>query len=172
MACLKKASGARYMDTQVRACGGHRAVLETVALDTPAIATLSAIVSVRWRAGSVPRPRHNFGWQAGYNAACTLLDLPELPTAIFTGNDTQAIGVYNALHARGLHVPDDMSVINFDDVPFAALVNPALTTIRQPMKEMGTLAMAMLLRLVAGERLESSHIERATSPRGHREVQA
>jgi LacI family transcriptional regulator len=56
-----------------------------------------------------------------------------------------------------------MSVIGFDDVPFAALVNPALTTSRQPMKKMGALATAMFLRLVAGETLESSHIDLATS---------
>ena len=104
-----------------------------------------------------------FGLQAGYDAACTLLDLPELPTAIFAGNDTRASGVYKALHARGLRVPDDMIVIGFDDVPLAALVNPALTTIRHPLKEMDALATAMLLRLVAGEALESSHIDLATS---------
>ncbi len=105
----------------------------------------------------------NFSSETGYEATLALLDLPEPPTAIFTGNDGQAIGVYKALHARGWRVPDDMSVVGFDDVPLAAIVNPALTTIHQPMKEMGSLATSMLLRLTVGDELESSHVELATS---------
>ncbi len=108
-------------------------------------------------------PPGNFGVETGYAATCALLDLPEPPTAIFSANDLQAIGVYKALHARGLRIPDDMSVIGFDDVPLGALVAPPLTTIHQPMREMGSVATSMLLRMIAGETLESIHIELATS---------
>ena len=56
-----------------------------------------------------------------------------------------------------------MSVVGFDDLPIAGLLTPALTTVRQPLREMGALATRMLLRLIAGERLESTRVELATS---------
>ncbi len=105
----------------------------------------------------------SFQAKAGYAAANALLDVPEPPTAIFAGNDLQAMGVYRALYERGLRVPDDMSVVGFDDVPLTALLTPALTTVRQPVREMGALATRMLLRIVAGETLESARVELATS---------
>jgi DNA-binding LacI/PurR family transcriptional regulator len=105
----------------------------------------------------------SFRVEAGYAAANTLLDLPEPPTAIFAGNDLQAMGVYRALYERGLRVPDDMSVVGFDDVPLVSLLTPALTTVRQPVREMGALATRMLLRIVAGKPLESTRVELATS---------
>ncbi len=105
----------------------------------------------------------DFGVETGCVAAQALLDLPEPPSAIFAGNDLQAIGVYKALHARGLRVPDDMSVVGFDDAPLAALVSPALTTIRQPMYDMGALAASMLLRLVGGDTLTTTYVELATA---------
>jgi LacI family transcriptional regulator len=101
--------------------------------------------------------------QTGYEQTCALLDLPEPPTAIFAGSDTQAMGVYSALRARGLSVPDAMSVIGFDDVPLASIVTPALTTIRQPLVEMGRIATTMLLRLIAEEPLDTMRVELTTS---------
>jgi len=104
-----------------------------------------------------------FVQEAGYDRACTLLELPEPPTAIFTGNDVQAMGVYGALRARGLHIPHDMSVIGFDDVLIASILSPALTTVRQPLVEMGRVATTMLLRLIAGEPLDSTRVELTTT---------
>jgi LacI family transcriptional regulator len=104
-----------------------------------------------------------FVTETGYEAARALLDAPEPPTAIFAGNDLQALGVYRALYEAGLRTPDDMSVVGFDDLPIAGLLTPALTTVRQPVREMGALATRMLLRLIAGERLESTRVELATS---------
>ena len=101
--------------------------------------------------------------ETGHEAACALLRLPEPPTAIFAGSDLQAMGVYRALYELGLRVPDDVSVVGFDDIPLAPLLTPALTTIRQPVREMGALATRMLLRLIAGEKLESARVELATS---------
>lgn len=105
----------------------------------------------------------NFRPEAGYEAAGGLLRLPEPPTAIFAGNDLQAMGVYRALYKSGLRVPDDVSVVGFDDVPLAALLTPALTTVRQPVREMGALATRMLLRVIAGESLKNPRVELATS---------
>jgi len=105
----------------------------------------------------------SFRQEAGYAAANALLDTPEPPTAIFAGNDLQAMGVYRALYERGLRVPDDMSVVGFDDLPLVSLLTPALTTVRQPVRDMGALATRMLLRMVAGKPLENTRVELATS---------
>jgi LacI family transcriptional regulator len=99
----------------------------------------------------------------GILQARALLDLPEPPTAIFAGNDAQAAGVYQALYQRGIRIPEEMSVIGFDDVMYAAHMSPPLTTIRQPLEEMGRMAAHMLLRLIAGQTLDSNHVELATS---------
>ncbi len=101
--------------------------------------------------------------ETGYEAAKNLLRLDEPPTAIFAGNDLQAMGVYRALYEAGLRTPDDVSVIGFDDLPLSRLLTPALTTVRQPVREMGALATRMLLQTIAGEKLESSRVELATS---------
>jgi len=81
----------------------------------------------------------------GYIGASTLLDLPEPPTAIFASNDVMAMGAMDAIRNRGLRVPDDISVLGFDDIPQAALVRPALTTVQQPLEKMGRMAAQMLL---------------------------
>ncbi|HJT59617.1 MAG TPA: LacI family DNA-binding transcriptional regulator [Ktedonobacteraceae bacterium] len=101
--------------------------------------------------------------QTGYEQTCALLDLPEPPTAIFAGSDTQAMGVYSALRARGFSVPGSMSVVGFDDVPIASIVTPALTTVRQPLVEMGRIATTMLLRQIAEEPLDSKRVELTTT---------
>lgn len=101
--------------------------------------------------------------ETGYEAMKKLLGLPEPPTAVFAGNDMQAMGVYRALYESGLRTPDDVSVVGFDDLPLSSLLAPALTTIRQPVREMGVLATRMLLRTIAGEKLESDRVEVATS---------
>jgi LacI family transcriptional regulator len=104
----------------------------------------------------------NFHYEAGYRETCALLDLPEPPTAIFAGNDMQAVGALNALRARGLSCPDDVSIVGFDDVEIAALISPALTTVRQPLAEMGTFAATMLLRLIVEEVLGTNRVELST----------
>jgi LacI family transcriptional regulator len=92
-----------------------------------------------------------------------LLDLPNPPTAIFAGNDAQAAGVYQVLYERNIRVPEDISVIGFDDVMYTAQMSPPLTTIRQPLAEIGKMAVNMLLRRIAGEQLDSNHVELSTS---------
>jgi len=104
-----------------------------------------------------------FRHEAGYEQTCALLDLPEPPTAIFAGCDGQAMGVYSALRARGLDIPRDVSVVGFDDIPLSSIVTPTLTTVRQPLVEMGRVATNMLLRLIAGEPLDSMRVELTTN---------
>lgn len=99
----------------------------------------------------------------GYQQTCKLLDLPEPPTAIFAGNDAQAAGVYRALYERDIKIPDMMSVIGFDDVMYSSQMSPPLTTIRQPLVEIGRMAANLLLRQIDGEPLEATHVELSTS---------
>lgn len=99
----------------------------------------------------------------GYQQTCALLDLPQPPTAIFAGNDAQAAGVYRALYERDIKIPATVSVIGFDDVMFSAQMSPPLTTIRQPLVEIGRMATMMLLRLIEGDALEATHVELSTS---------
>jgi LacI family transcriptional regulator len=86
--------------------------------------------------------------------ARTLLALKDPPTAIFASNDMSAQGVYQAAHAMGLRIPQDLSVVGFDNLPEAALFDPPLTTVDQFILEMGTLATEMIARLLRGEPLE------------------
>jgi DNA-binding LacI/PurR family transcriptional regulator len=94
----------------------------------------------------------------GYLATRALLDLPEPPTAIFAGNDRQAAGVYKALHELGMAVPDKMSVIGFDNLPYTELMTPTLTTVHVPRLELGRTAATMLLRLINEEALEMTRV--------------
>jgi LacI family transcriptional regulator len=99
---------------------------------------------------------------AGREATEHLLDLPEPPTAIFAFNDNIAIGAIQAARARGLRVPADLSIVGFDDVEHATIVTPELTTVRQPLAEMGRTAVSLLIRLLERQRFETLHIELAT----------
>ncbi|WP_416901382.1 LacI family DNA-binding transcriptional regulator [Micromonospora echinospora] len=101
--------------------------------------------------------------EAGHTAALGLLDRPGRPTAIFTSNDLQALGVYQAARSLGLSVPRDLSVVGFDDLPVAALVDPPLTTIRQPLTEMAATATELALALGRGERTPRIGLELATT---------
>ena len=80
------------------------------------------------------------------------------PTAVFAVDDESAAGAMQAIHDAGLRVPDDVSVVGMDDVPLAAALQPALTTVRIDMEELGRRGAEMLLRIVAGESPEPSHV--------------
>jgi LacI family transcriptional regulator len=117
-------------------------------------------------AGILPDPglefESDFEISGGREAAAKLLDLAEPPTAILAFNDNLAIGVIQAARARGVRVPEDLSVVGFDDVELATIVSPALTTVRQPLAEMGRTAVSLLTRLLENQRIETLHIELAT----------
>lgn len=95
--------------------------------------------------------------------ATELLRATPAPTAVFACSDTMALGVYDASAALGLRIPDDVSVVGFDDLPEAQWVSPALTTVHQPIAEMGSSALRMLLRISADPAREAPREELATS---------
>jgi LacI family transcriptional regulator len=118
-------------------------------------------------AGIQPEPAFEVAsdFQVGpaVQAAAALLDLPDPPTAIFAFNDSIAFGALRAARDRGLRVPEDLSVVGFDDIEPATLVTPALTTVRQPLSEIGRTAVNVLVRLLdRGGAGETPHIELAT----------
>jgi DNA-binding LacI/PurR family transcriptional regulator len=101
-------------------------------------------------------------FEGGRDAAAALLDLPEPPTAVFAANDLQALGVYDAARARGLRIPRDLSVVGFDDLVFTQWSDPPLTTVRQPLLQLGVTAAEFLLDLADGRELEHDRIELPT----------
>ena len=101
--------------------------------------------------------------EAGRAAALDLLTRPQRPTGIFTCNDLQALGVYQAARELGLRIPVDLSVVGFDDLPVAALVEPPLTTVHQPLTEMAVAATELALALGRGEKTPQVGLELATT---------
>lgn len=96
------------------------------------------------------------GSEPGYRATLQLLSRKKDFTAIFSFNDVSAIGAITALHEHGLHVPRDISIVGFDDIPSATTIHPALTTVRQPLHNMGTIAATEALRLIQEKHKKSS----------------
>ncbi len=126
---------------------GFRSALETAGISLP---------------HELVRSLQDFHYQDGLDGTPQLLSLPERPTAIFAASDELARGVIEAARSIGLSVPADLSVVGFDDTEIARIASPPLTTVRQPLQEMGAVALRTALRLVDGEKIDSNHVELAT----------
>ncbi|WP_241003034.1 LacI family DNA-binding transcriptional regulator [Streptomyces sp. CB01881] len=137
---------ARMMCSRARA-DGYRA-----ALDMAGIAYDPELV----RAG-------DFHHEAGRRIGVELLGRPDRPTAVFAGNDLQALGLYEAARELGLRVPEDLSVVGFDDLPLARWVGPPLTTVRQPLTEMAEVAARLVIDLARGARPAALRVDLATT---------
>ena len=105
----------------------------------------------------------DFFYEDGLIGGAAVLDLPKPPTAVFAACDQLALGVIEAARSRGLRVPEDLSVVGFDDTELARLASPPLTTVRQPLREMGTVALRTAMQLASGEGVDSHHVELATN---------
>jgi LacI family transcriptional regulator len=135
-----------HRDTKGR-IAGYRTALETAGLHVDPSYLLDS----------------DYSPEQGYIQTHALLDRPNPPTALIAACDAQALGVYRALYERGLRIPDDISVIGFDDIPTAQWMAPPLTTIRQPLREIGRVAAERLLYMMAGKTLETLRFELASS---------
>jgi len=100
--------------------------------------------------------------ETGVQAGGKLLDLRPRPTAVVCFNDKVAVGVMEAAAARGLRVPEDLSVTGFDDIDVSRATTPRLTTVRQPLQEMGRTAVTMLMRQLDGHPHEALSMELET----------
>ena len=125
---------------------GYRAALEAASLPVDPALTPVDILYV----------------EGGLRAATALLAQPEPPTAIFSTNDLQAFGVYEAARRAGLRIPDDLSVVGFDDISYAAWCGPPLTTVHQPLADMGATAARTLVTLAAGNQPKHPRVELTT----------
>jgi LacI family transcriptional regulator len=100
----------------------------------------------------------DFTIEGGHEAMKRVLDNSDRPTAVFCANDEMAVGAVRAAHEAGLNVPDDLSVVGFDNVSLSAVFLPAITTVRQPVQELASEATAALISLIEGEESIASKI--------------
>jgi LacI family transcriptional regulator len=104
----------------------------------------------------------DFYHESGFTGCETLMALPEPPTAVFAASDQMALGAIEALRRKGLRVPQDVSVVGFDDLPEMRWSAPPLTTVRQPLAEMGKMAARTVLRQAQGGDIDAPRLELAT----------
>jgi DNA-binding LacI/PurR family transcriptional regulator len=104
----------------------------------------------------------DFHVEGGYLHGRELLALPDPPTAIFAGSDLQALGVLRAARELGLHIPTDLSVVGYDNLPLTEWIGPTLTTIDQPLVSMAVTATRMVVALARGEALALRRVDLAT----------
>lgn len=147
---------------------GHRRIAMISGPDHPfCLARMAGYSSALTEAGLPVDPdlvvRTQLTREHGCTAARDLLSRPDRPTAVFAANDMQALGVYQAARGLGLRIPDDLSVVGFDDVPAVAWVDPPLTTVHQPLAEMAVAATELALALGRGEDVPQVGVEIATT---------
>ncbi|MBC3273111.1 LacI family DNA-binding transcriptional regulator [Pseudomonas sp. SWRI81] len=100
----------------------------------------------------------NFSLDAGFAGAAKMLALADRPSALFCENDEMAIGALKRIRQAGLRIPEDMSLVGFDDIPMAAYCDPPLTTISQPAEAFGEKAVEMLIALIEKQALATRHV--------------
>lgn len=130
------------------------------------VARLHGYLAALMGSGITSRPEYilpgEFNQASGVAGTRQLLDLEEPPTAIFAASDAMALGVLDEARRQGLRVPDDLSLVGFDGTPLTEQTLPRLTSVAQPLQEMGRAALRAVLRLAKGETLDSPHMELAT----------
>jgi len=143
---------------------GHRriGVITGPANSTPSLLRFRAYVHSLQRAGLAFDERlvlrGDFQSESGYDAALSLMSTPDPPTALFAFNDLMAFGAITALCGMGLRVPEDVSVVGYDDIQLSSFFNPPLTTVSQPKKAMGRAAFALLRERIADERMPTRSV--------------
>lgn len=156
--------------------GGLLAVRHLLSLGHKRIACIGGPVGLTpseqriegWRmalaeAGTTPNAdallwRGAFTSQSGYEAMHAILRTEHPPSAVFVCNDLMAIGALRAAHESGVHVPDELSIVGFDDIELSAYTSPPLTTVAQPKERIGALAVDMLLERVGGKRRDARKV--------------
>ncbi|MCV9884955.1 LacI family DNA-binding transcriptional regulator [Metabacillus halosaccharovorans] len=98
----------------------------------------------------------HFNYESGFNLMKKFLALNKMPTGVFAANDEMALGAIRAIRTMNLRVPEDISVIGFDDIHFSSIFEPALTTISQPAFEIGSKAMELLIMLMDKKKIEKN----------------
>ncbi|WP_344057039.1 LacI family DNA-binding transcriptional regulator [Microbispora corallina] len=156
---VDNAGGARQAAEHLMGLGHTRIAAISGPVDTtPGRRRREGFLETLAAAGIGIAPEHDligdFREQSGYQLTLSLLSLPEPPTAVFTANNLMTLGALKALHDMRVGVPDEISLIGFDDLDTGPLLRPPLTVIDRPMVEQGVLAMRLLLR-----RLDPRHVD-------------
>lgn len=107
--------------------------------------------------------RGNYSFQSGISGAEHFLSLAKLPTAIICANDSMALGAINKLYESNLRVPEDISIIGFDDIDVASQIIPPLTTVSAPINDIAVRSFDLLEHLIVGKKLENRHVALAAS---------
>ncbi len=138
--------GTEGMIATVDRLGGHHAALLAVGLPAPPELVVEG----------------NFQIEAGYSGTRELMSMEDPPTAIFAFNDNMAIGALQAARELGIRVPEDVSIAGFDDAQAASITVPRLTTVAQPLRELGRVGAENLYRLIEGQPLGAMRLELST----------
>jgi LacI family repressor for deo operon, udp, cdd, tsx, nupC, and nupG len=125
------------------------------------LAGVLAAAERRGRASALRMAIGDFSIESGLRQAGDLLDQPAPPTAIFCFSDEMAMGAIEAIRRRGLHCPRDVSLVGFDDIRFAQYLSPQLTTVSQPMEQIGHEVVRLLLDILADR---ASALQNVTLP--------
>ena len=148
--------GARRMVEHLQANGRqHIAMIGGPASNPEALARQQGYTDAVQASGGQPLVLPgDFTEAAGWRAGHELLAMKQLPDAVFACNDMTAVGLIAALRENGVHVPQDMAVAGFDDIPIARYLSPSLTTIRVPVVGLGTLAVEALVQQIGDSHSE------------------
>lgn len=130
-----------YKSSQIRKEGYLAAMMESGILVRPELSVIG-----------------NYDMESGYRGMQSLLSLSELPTAVFCSNDDMAIGAMNAVFSSGKRVPDDISIIGYDDNGFGQYMTPKLTTVKRPIEQVSALGAKKLLSIINGHEVETEKI--------------
>lgn len=114
---------------------------------------IAAAPELMWMENVGPGKNEEEATEIGRMAAKAQLQLPDPPTAFFAINDMTAIGIYAGVRELGLRIPEDISVVGFDDIHLCQIMNPPITTVRQPLDELMDAAVGLLLARMEGKRL-------------------
>jgi len=105
----------------------------------------------------------DYSLESGFQAMTKLLQSQRQPSLVFCANDDMAIGAIRAINAYGLRVPEDVSIIGFDDTPLSSYLNPPFTTVQKPLKKISQFGTSLLLQLIEGEPITNMKVEIPTS---------
>ena len=160
-------AGARTLTQHLTSLGHRRiGVITGWTYMTAAIDRLAGYNAALVDVGIPPQPdlvvEGDWNLESGYIAIQKLLQLENRPTAVFALNDQMAVGALRALSDAGVRVPEEISVVGFDDTLIASATSPGLTTVHQPLQEMGRIAVSVLYRMLDGQALEATRIELST----------
>lgn len=145
--------GSELVVEHLASLGHHRIVHLHAVPGAGANARLEGYVEAMERRGLQPKQvKAGFTEEAGAKAAQQVLDMSPLPTAVFAANDVAAMGAMQTLENAGLRVPEDVSLVGYDNVDFTGLDHIGLTTIDQPRRSIGAMAVEMLLQRLGGSR--------------------